>query len=69
MLEAKQINSSATTKSSFIMISKDYAFFWFSSQFQAHGNGRMKTSLNNQCPLDWLRTQTITTRERQSITI
>jgi hypothetical protein len=42
MLEAKQINSSATPKSSSIKVWKDDAIFWFIFQFQAYGNGRMK---------------------------
>jgi hypothetical protein len=28
-----------------------------------------RASLNNQCPLDWFRTQAIITKEKESITI
>jgi hypothetical protein len=41
MLEAKHINSSATTKSSSIEVLKRWCILWF-FQFQIHGNGRMK---------------------------
>jgi hypothetical protein len=68
MLETKQINSSATPKSSSIRVWKDGVFFYFSLNFKHMEMAKWRASLNNQCPLDWFRTQVVTTREKQSIT-
>ncbi len=64
MLQAKQINLGATFESSSIMVKKDGAFFGSSLNFKLMEMAKWKPSLNNQCPLDWFRTQTITTREK-----
>ncbi len=66
MLEAKYINSSGTPKSSSIRVWQDGAFLGFSFNFKLMEMVEWKASLNNQCPLDWFRTQTITIEKRLS---
>ncbi len=53
MLKAKQINSSATQKSSSIRVQKDGAFCGFSLNFKLMEMVEWIASFNNQCPLNW----------------
>jgi hypothetical protein len=50
MLEAKQINSSATTKSSFVMVWKDYVFFGSSLNFKLMEMVEWKHHLTTNVP-------------------
>jgi hypothetical protein len=55
MLEAKQINPSATLESFSIKVWKDGAFFGYFN-FKLIEMVDWRESFNNQCPLDWFRT-------------
>jgi len=48
---------------------KDGAFFGSSLNFKLMEMVEWRASFNNQCPLDWFKTQIVTIGERQLTTI